>query len=965
MPSNRAAAFGGQLCALLRKTGRRTDLGRAPCSRPHRHAACATTARPGHRGPNDLKRRFGDFYAVKGVTFQVARGEVFGLLGANGAGKSTTFRMLCGLLPATGGILRVAGLDLRHAPAGRPGAHRLHVARSSRSTAISAWARICASSAAPTGCAATPAASASTGPSTQFELAPIADTPSMRPAPAAQTAAGDGLRADARAGNPLSGRADLGRGPAGPARVLAAASTALAEQGVTVMVTTHFMEEAEYCDRLAIMAAGEILALGTPEEIKQRRRIRRPARADDGGRFHRPDRSAGPQRGDRLMNDAAQSTRRQPRFDAARRGMRHARLIRKEFYQILRDPSSIAIAFLLPVVLLLIFGYGVSLDVGTCAVAVVVEQPGADTASFTAASSSRGISSRSSCDHLREAEQALMAGRVDAIVHCARISPGSCVSRAAPPIQLIVNGVDANTARLISGYVQGRLAQMARSIRPAHGRIARRCRCSSNSGSGSTANCEPQFSRARPDRLIMTLIGALLTALVMAREWERGTMEALLVTPVTMREVLLGKPIPYFILGMGGMALSVAMGVCCSSVPLRGSLGVLFGAAALFLLVALGMGLLISTAAKNQFVAGQMAIIITFLPALILSGFIFDIGACHRRPVDHPYPGGPLLCGHAANGVPGGQCVVGDLAQRAGAGCDGRVLPRPEPAQLTSDWIRNHRCVLRILALMIKEFLALLKDKRSRLVAVRAAHHAVAGLRLCGDLRSQPHSLCRLQRRQRLASRDSGSRLRRVARFPAGGAPSRTRQEIARSMDGQAGAFGPAHRPDFSRELLSGQPAPVQVIVDGRNSNTAGCRSTTCNTIVGHIQRLTGSNATAAPPPGSCRNPGLVQSEPGEPLVHRARHRRHADAGGTMLVTALSVAREREQGTFDQLLVTPFRPGRNLIGKALPGFPHRLSRGDADHPDRGILVQSPVARQPAHAVYRRRAVSAVRRREWG
>ena len=127
--------------------------------------------------------------------------------------------------------------------------------------------------------------------------------------------------------------------------------------------------------------------------------------------------------------------------------------------------------------------------------------------------------------------------------------------------------------------------------------------------------------------VIMTLIGALLTAMVMAREWERGTMEALMVTPVAMREVILGKLIPYFIMGMGGMALSVAMAIFLFEVPLRGSLPVLFAASALFLIVALGMGLLISVVAKNQFVAGQTAIIVTFLPAFLLSGFIFDIGS--------------------------------------------------------------------------------------------------------------------------------------------------------------------------------------------------------------------------------------------------------------------------------------------------------------------------------------------------
>jgi ABC-2 type transport system permease protein len=127
--------------------------------------------------------------------------------------------------------------------------------------------------------------------------------------------------------------------------------------------------------------------------------------------------------------------------------------------------------------------------------------------------------------------------------------------------------------------------------------------------------------------IVMTLIGALLTALVIAREWERGTMEALLVTPVSTSEILLGKLVPYFVLGMGGMTLSVAMAIVLFDVPFEGSFIVLGIVSALFLLTALGMGLLISTISKNQFVAGQVAIIVTFLPALILSGFIFDIAS--------------------------------------------------------------------------------------------------------------------------------------------------------------------------------------------------------------------------------------------------------------------------------------------------------------------------------------------------
>ena len=115
--------------------------------------------------------------------------------------------------------------------------------------------------------------------------------------------------------------------------------------------------------------------------------------------------------------------------------------------------------------------------------------------------------------------------------------------------------------------------------------------------------------------------------MVVAREWERGTMEALMVTPIRINEMLIGKLVPYFLLGMGGMLLSVAMALWQFDVPLRGSFLALTAASALFMLVALGMGLLISVVAKNQFVAGQIAIVITFLPAFILSGFIFQISS--------------------------------------------------------------------------------------------------------------------------------------------------------------------------------------------------------------------------------------------------------------------------------------------------------------------------------------------------
>ena len=140
--------------------------------------------------------------------------------------------------------------------------------------------------------------------------------------------------------------------------------------------------------------------------------------------------------------------------------------------------------------------------------------------------------------------------------------------------------------------------------------------------------------------LIMTLIGILLTALVVAREWERGTMEAILVTPIRRIDLLLGKVLPYFILGMMGMGLSVWVGVTLFHVPFRGSISALFLLSALFMLASSGFGLLISAAIRVQFVAAQISIVAGFLPALFLSGLIFDLGSTPLviRIVSHVVP---------------------------------------------------------------------------------------------------------------------------------------------------------------------------------------------------------------------------------------------------------------------------------------------------------------------------------------
>lgn len=214
----------------------------------------------------DLKRRFGDFYAVKGVTFNVKRSEVFGLLGANGAGKSTTFRMLCGLLPPSAGRLSVAGVDLRRAPA----AARMHIGYMSQkfslygNLSVAQNLRFFSSAYGLSGRRRNERIEWATE---QFQLGDLGDAVSADlPLGYKQRLAlacalmhePDILFLD----EPTSGVDPLAR------REFWHRINTLAEEGVTVLVTTHFMEEAEYCDRLAIMSAGEILALGTPASIK-------------------------------------------------------------------------------------------------------------------------------------------------------------------------------------------------------------------------------------------------------------------------------------------------------------------------------------------------------------------------------------------------------------------------------------------------------------------------------------------------------------------------------------------------------------------------------------------------------------------------------------------------------------------------------------------------------------------------
>ncbi len=319
-----------------------------------------------------------------------------------------------------------------------------------------------------------------------------------------------------------------------------------------------------------------------------------------------------------------------PGADSSGISLRRIRsLIRKEFVQVIRDPSSIAIALVLPVFLILLFGYGLSLDVKEVPVAVVLENPTPDSTSLAGAFKLSGYFRVTEATSMQEAVKLIRGLKVDGIVCLSQDFDRQLASGSAP-VQLIVRGVNANRARFIQGYAQGALAQWTnRRTIPQAG----------TPGGSARLQSRMWFNEALDSHyflvpglvvLIMTLTGALLTALVMAREWEQGTLEALFVTPVRAVEIIIGKTLPYFLLGMAGLLLTASAGRFLFHVPLKGSTLVLVAVSAIYLLVALGFGLLISSTTRNQFVAGQITIIATFLPAVFLSGFIFDLTSVPR-----------------------------------------------------------------------------------------------------------------------------------------------------------------------------------------------------------------------------------------------------------------------------------------------------------------------------------------------
>ncbi|MEZ5797635.1 MAG: ABC transporter permease [Paracoccaceae bacterium] len=301
-------------------------------------------------------------------------------------------------------------------------------------------------------------------------------------------------------------------------------------------------------------------------------------------------------------------------------------LIRKETRQMLRDRSNLVVGLVLPLVMVLLFGYGLSFDVSDARIAVAMED--------RAIAATNVVTGLIGSDYLTpiwthsmpEAEALIRSGAADAII---RVPPDFTRDVAAGhgTLQLILNGVDSSSAQAIEGYANSALQTALLHI------ADRQANPAATTASVSVvqriwfneANTSTWFLVPGLIVLVLTLIGAFLTSLLIAREWERGTLESLFVTPVRPLELVLAKLAPYLLIGAADLVMCLLAARFLFGVPMRGSLILIILSSLLYLLVSLALGLVISGLTRSQFAASQVALLASFMPALMLSGFVFDL----------------------------------------------------------------------------------------------------------------------------------------------------------------------------------------------------------------------------------------------------------------------------------------------------------------------------------------------------
>ncbi|WP_448158372.1 ribosome-associated ATPase/putative transporter RbbA [Escherichia coli] len=583
----------------------------------------------------DLNMRFGSFVAVDHVNFRIPRGEIFGFLGSNGCGKSTTMKMLTGLLPASGGEAWLFGqpvdpkdIDTRRRVGYMSQAFSLYNELTVRQN-LELHARLFHIPEAEI-----PARVAEM--SERFKLNDVEDIlPESLPL---------GIRQRLSLAVAVIHRPEMlildeptsGVDPVARDMFWQLMVDLSRQDKVTIFISTHFMNEAERCDRISLMHAGKVLASGTPQELVEKR----GAASLEEAFIAYLQEAAG------QSNEAEAPPVVHDTTHAPRQGFSLRRLFsysRREALELRRDPVRSTLALMGTVILMLIMGYGISMDVENLRFAVLDRDQTVSSQAWTLnLSGSRYFIEQPPLTSYDELDRRMRAGDITVAIE---IPPnfGRDIARGTPvELGVWIDGAMPSRAETVKGYVQAMHQSWLQDV------ASRQSTPASQSG---LMNIETRY-RYNPDvkslpaivpaviPLLLMMIPSMLSALSVVREKELGSIINLYVTPTTRSEFLLGKQLPYIALGMLNFFLLCGLSVFVFGVPHKGSFLTLTLAALLYIIIATGMGLLISTFMKSQIAAIFGTAIITLIPATQFSGMIDPVASLEGpgRWIGEVYP---------------------------------------------------------------------------------------------------------------------------------------------------------------------------------------------------------------------------------------------------------------------------------------------------------------------------------------
>ncbi|WP_263143797.1 ribosome-associated ATPase/putative transporter RbbA [Pseudomonas sp. RIT-PI-AD] len=571
-----------------------------------------------------LTCRFGDFVAVDHVSFRIERGEIFGFLGSNGCGKSTTMKMLTGLLPASEGDCALFG---RPVDAGDMGTRR-RVGYMSQAFSLYSELSVRQNLVLhgrlfhmPEPLIATRVAEMLQ----RFDLEKVADEqPDGLPL---------GIRQRLSLAVAVIHQPDIlildeptsGVDPVARDTFWALMIDLSRNQGVTIFISTHFMNEAQRCDRISLMHAGRVLASDTPAELVRQRGLGSLEATFIAYLEEAAGVSAAEPQAPAAAPEASASRRPPVRFSP----LRLFSYARREAMELRRDPIRLTLALLGTLLLMFIIGYGISLDVEDLSYAVLDrDQTTTSEAYALNIAGSRYFVEREPIRDYAELDRRMRSGKLSLAIE---IPPGfgrDLKRGAQPTIGAWVDGAMPTRASTVLGYVQGLHASYL-------GELARQTPGASPNG---YAGLEVRY-RYNPDveslqamvpaviPLLLIMIPAMLTALGVVREKELGSITNLYVTPVTRLEFLVGKQLPYVVMGMINFLLMAALAVLVFRVPLKGSFPTLLLGALLYVITATGLGLFLSTFMRSQIAAVFGVAIATMIPAIQFSGLIHPVAS--------------------------------------------------------------------------------------------------------------------------------------------------------------------------------------------------------------------------------------------------------------------------------------------------------------------------------------------------